>query len=246
MENSWDEALALTKTEEKRLVMPMGVQDLFAPQMEIVSEEEWRKKDELWDPIKEKIFIETGTFYGHGVMAALLRGCADIHSIEINPTFFMATRNRMMCLAILNKDLVDFEINSDLNFFSIVFGKKTRVNLYLGDTIEILPLILKEIDEPAFFWLDAHWSGDETKVEGVLDEESSPEIKCPIAKELSIIKEHSIKNHTIAIDDYNTVCQTVGSFENIKKEILKINSEYTIKTKDKPSMDDKIIIAGTN
>ena len=223
-----------------------GVQDLFPSQTEIVSEEEWRKKDELWDPIKERTFIETGTFYGHGVMAALLRGCSRIHSIEINPEFFTATRNRVMYLAMLNKDFVDFEIYSDLNFFSIVFGKSVQVNLYLGDTIEVLPLILKKIDEPAFFWLDAHWSGDETKIEGVLSEESSAEIKCPIAKELSIIKEHSIKNHTIAIDDYNTVCQTVGSFENLKKEILKINSDYTIKTKDKPSMDDKIIIAGTN
>jgi len=236
----------MKKGKSSTINLPYDTREFFPPEYEIVSKRDILIRNNLWGEIKEKTFVETGTFFGHGVTAAIWNGCTDIHSIEINPYYFTQACFRLMALAMYNRDRATSEIYNEESFFSVVFGGGLRVSLYRGDTVDILPVVLSRVSEPAFLWLDAHWSGDATLIEGVLDENSPPEVKCPIIKELSIIKKHAIKNHTIAIDDYRQVCESAGSFDNIKKEILKINSEYSVRTKDKPSDDDKIIIAETN
>ena len=85
----------------------------------------------------------------------------------------------------------------------------TKMFLYLGDSKTILPKILELIpkDEPSVFFLDAH-----DHIYGV-----------SAYKELDIIATHSLKNHTILIDD---IPLYFGDGSELKKVLLGINPEY--------------------
>ena len=122
----------------------------------------------------------------------------------------------------------------------MVFNDEVRISLYLGDTVEVLPQVLKRVEDSAFFWLDAHWSGEKTNLDNILNESTPLDQKVPILKELEIIKAHKIKNNTICIDDYDQVCSAVGSFKKLKNKILEINNQFRVKTK---GSENKIVIA---
>ncbi len=72
------------------------------------------------------------------------------------------------------------------------FRGDDRVQLVHGYSRDFLAMVLPIIDHPCTFWLDAHDSGGDT-VKG----DDDP----PIWNELKKIAEHSIKSHTILIDD---------------------------------------------
>ena len=76
------------------------------------------------------VFIETGTFGGDGIQAALHAGFPVVHSIEINPKYVTNARKR--------------------------FEKNGNVHIHLGDSAEVLPRILSAIKQPITFFLDAH------------------------------------------------------------------------------------------
>ena len=61
-----------------------------------------------------------------------------------------------------------------------------------GDSGEILPELLNNINEPILFWLDGHYSAGNT---------SKGSLNTPIIKELVTIFQHPIKQHIILIDD---------------------------------------------
>ena len=67
-----------------------------------------------------------------------------------------------------------------------------NVEIYKGDSFKVLPSLLLEIKEPVTFWLDGHHSGGDTAL---------GEYWAPLIQELDVIKNHSIKNHTIMVDD---------------------------------------------
>ena len=82
-----------------------------------------------------------------------------------------------------------------------------------GDSQSLLPTILEKINEPAFFWLDAHYSGGET---------SFAKEHSPIEYELKSILDHHIKNHVILIDDVTNFVgingyPTASTIENMAK-----------------------------
>ena len=108
------------------------------------------------------------------------------------------------------------------------------MSLYRGDTTEKLPEILEKIEDKVTFWLDAHWSGEDTHIDGVLTNNSPNQVKVPIIKELEIIKQHSIQDHIIMIDDME---QVFGSLEGGQLELFQmieeINPNYQIVTKCK-------------
>lgn len=113
-----------------------------------------------------KVFVESGTSHGDGV-AAMLPYVDEVHTIEAWD------------------EACQFSINR--------FKGDGRVHIYFGDSAEILPGILDEIDpEPALFWLDAHYSGDGT---ALLDKET------PIVAELEAIAKVSHLDHCIIVDD---------------------------------------------
>ena len=108
------------------------------------------------------------------------------------------------------------------------FRDNPHVHLYLGDSSKILATVLEELEEPVTFWLDGHCStGNPLTAKG--DRNS------PILEELAIIGNHSIKTHTILIDDVRYF--GTPEFDNVEsnmiiKAVMKINSEYQISYED--------------
>ena len=117
------------------------------------------------------IFIETGSYVGDGIQAALDSGNYElVISIELSPYYYNICAKR--------------------------FNNNPKVNLYLGNSVDILPKILSEVIVPCTFWLDAHYSGGKT---------AKAKQDVQILEELEIIKSHYLKTHTILIDDMRAV-----------------------------------------
>jgi len=123
---------------------------------------------ELANLIRKKFkirdFVETGTYYGRTAkkMAELFQ---KVWTIELSRELYNRTKN-------------DSKQYSNIEFF-------------FGDSPFVLPSILKQVRKPSIFWLDAHWSGENT-TKGTKE--------CPVLDEISLIREDCV-NHVIFIDD---------------------------------------------
>lgn len=148
------------------------------------------------------VFIETGTFHGEGVRKALRAGFKKIYSIELNKKYY-------------NELVVKFEKQI----------KEGRVNLFCGDSLKVLPEILKGIECRVTFWLDAHYCGGDT---------ARGSMTSPLLEELEEIGRHPVRTHTILVDDVrllgtnaNEDWSSVG-FDQVVGRIKKINAGYKI------------------
>jgi hypothetical protein len=112
-----------------------------------------------------RVLVETGTYWGHTI-AGSLGVFKTIYSIELKDAFYQHARRR--------------------------FARHRNVKLFHGDSATQLPRILWELNEPALFWLDAHYSGDGT---------ARGDVDTPIVAELRAISQHRLKTHVILIDD---------------------------------------------
>ncbi len=119
---------------------------------------------ELRDRFGIETFVETGTYLADTALWASDQ-FKNVYSIERSPIFYAAARDR-------------FKTRSNITFLN-------------GDAGERIGEIPSLSSAPAIFWLDAHWSGNDTAGEG--DE-------CPLAEELSHINAVEIE-HFILIDD---------------------------------------------
>lgn len=81
---------------------------------------------------KHRVFVESGTFGGHGVRQALESGFEKVITIELSPDIHEKTK-------------------AD-------FASDNRVTFLLGDSGAILGDVIKDINEPVTFWLDGHYS----------------------------------------------------------------------------------------
>ena len=146
---------------------------------------------------KNKLFVESGTFLGNGLKCALNAGFEKCYTIEIHPYLYEKAQQRF-----------ENEI------------KESKVISYLGDSEKLLSIVVKDLTEPATFWLDAHVSSQYgTKLAK----------NCPILEELEMIKYHFIKNHTLLIDDLNCFGRPKHdkiTLDQVKNKILEINSNY--------------------
>jgi hypothetical protein len=185
------------------------------------------------------VFVETGTFYGHGVVAAIAMGCVDIHSIEIESDLFGYTACMLDLLAYhhaYNFGVEGIETHRNSDFYSIVFGNKLRISLYRGDSCALLPKVLQRIDTKATFWLDGHYSGGETGRSEIGGD-------FPIYKELEAIVDHDIKNHTIMIDDMaDFETNFPGELSKLKSIFYSINEKYTITKETKPDNEKSYVL----
>lgn len=85
------------------------------------------------------IFIETGTFCGHTILA-LEPYFRQVHTIEISEKYF-----------------IEFEkYKNNLG--------KLKINNYFGDSVDLIPKLLKVLnsEDNCIFWLDGHWSSGDT------------------------------------------------------------------------------------
>lgn len=106
--------------------------------------------------------VETGTYLGNMIFAQR-NTFSTIYSIELASKYFTEAVKR--------------------------FRKYPHIHIREGNSAEVLPTILDELDTSALFWLDGHFSGGETA-----------ESVCPVMDELNAILETSV-SHVILIDD---------------------------------------------
>jgi SAM-dependent methyltransferase len=71
------------------------------------------------------------------------------------------------------------------------FAGQDKVRLHLGDSRTVLPAIVRGLDAPSLFWLDAHWSGEGTAGETR---------ECPLLDEIAAIDEGP-EDAFVLIDD---------------------------------------------
>lgn len=119
---------------------------------------------------KHNIFFETGTCEGAAIKNLLRNNdiFEEYHSVEIDSKRFQHC--------------------------SRLFKNNNRVKLFEGDSTDILKNNLSKNDyqdKKIFFWLDAHWMGDEGK---------QGSTHCPLLDELESLKQLNVKP-TIVIDD---------------------------------------------
>tara|TARA_B100002019_G_C21211096_1_gene569482 strand:- start:334 stop:864 length:531 start_codon:yes stop_codon:yes gene_type:complete len=160
-------------------------------------------------------FVETGTYHGNGCINAIRSGFKNVYSIEIlEENHKIGTNN-------VNKYINDNNITVNTEFL-------------VGDSIDMLPVVLDKIDGRCTFWLDGHDVGAGVK-------------GCPLYEELDAISRHKIKNHIILIDDLriirNHAWQTRDiNIETIINKILKINPDYKF-TFDQGIIKDDVLVA---
>jgi len=110
------------------------------------------------------IFIESGTYMGDMVWAQQ-DNFEQLYSVELSKEFVEQARKR--------------------------FKKKKHIHIIQGDSGKIMFTLIKEIHEPALFWLDGHYSAGNT-ARGDKD--------CPIIEEVKAILSSGLE-HVLLIDD---------------------------------------------
>ena len=110
-------------------------------------------------------FIETGTSSGSTLKFIARRGF-QCKSVELGDKLFQAAQEK--------------------------FAGYKNVELFHGDSGEVIPQILSDLREPALFWLDGHYSHGKP---------ACGEKETPIAEELKAILNHEVYGHVILIDD---------------------------------------------
>lgn len=111
------------------------------------------------------VYVETGTFRGEGINNAI-GYFEEIHGIELDPIYHHLTKERFMDVP--------------------------NVQIHLGDSAEVIKYL--SIEEPAVFYLDAHWSGGDTAFGRKEDN------GCPVLRELGAIGNRPY-NDIIFVDD---------------------------------------------
>lgn len=125
-------------------------------------------------------FIETGTYFGETVDATK-KYFNQVYSIELKKELYQITKK--------------------------MFSKDKNIKIIHGDSAVILPKLIKHIEKPSLFWLDAHYSSGIT---------AKGTAVTPILKELDAISKSKIKNHLILIDDARVFTGS-GDCPTIKK-----------------------------
>ena len=148
---------------------------------------------------RNEYFVETGTCGGGSLLKAVRGGFRQLYSIDIEEGHVEYARN--------------------------LLRRYRNVTIVQGDSATQLWELIKGLDEPITFWLDAH----------VFPPHLDGGKNCPLLEELEQIRWHPIKTHTILIDDL--ACCGKPEFDflsaaDLIRKILEINPEYQITTID--------------
>jgi len=186
----------------------------------------------FWDDYLTDVLIESGTYLSSGVFAAISKGVPNIHTMEIDPNLYQYNLKYMFSNLINNKGTS--EVAEAASRF--IFDNSLSITYYCGDSCEILPQLMPQVDMEVSFWLDGHVSN--TEGSGLIA--STPSDiggGQPLMKELEIIKNHRIKTHRLMLD---IDCpKNWNRLDEIKEFILSINPEYKIKTVPRFYFDDE-------
>ena len=132
------------------------------------------------------VFVETGTHYGTTV-EAVRRSFRKVYTIELSPALWSRARKR--------------------------FESDSRVKVIHGDSGKEIGRLMPQVEQPALFWLDAHYSGGVT---------ARADKDTPILDELCFILEARDLRHVILIDDVHNfgVDRAYPTLEHLQKFIL--------------------------
>lgn len=144
-----------------------------------------------------EILVETGTYMGDMVEAQRDQ-FKKIYSIELSEKLFNKAQKR--------------------------FKDHLHIKIVQGDSGTVLNKLMAQIDKPALFWLDGHYSGGIT---------AKGEKECPVPEELKIIFKSPLP-HIILIDDARLFNGThdYPTIEQIEEIIRPNNRPYLVETKD--------------
>ena len=153
--------------------------------------------EEYQERFNTKILVETGTYLGDMVEAQRNR-FERIYSVELSKKLFQKAAKR--------------------------FKPYSHINILNGDSGIVLNKILPEMDTPALFWLDGHYSEGIT-ARGIKE--------CPVAEELEAILKSDLP-HIILIDDARLFNGThdYPTPDEIKLLCKKSSRNYTLAIKD--------------
>ncbi|MBN8612587.1 MAG: hypothetical protein J0L92_18480 [Deltaproteobacteria bacterium] len=119
----------------------------------------------LRDASRATTFVETGTFMGNTTQWAASH-FRHVVTVELSPKWAAAARDR--------------------------FRDAPAVTVVEGHSVPSLETIVRDLKEPALFWLDSHWCGGATS--------SGESEECPLVQEIDVIAASEVP-HVILIDD---------------------------------------------
>ena len=109
-------------------------------------------------------FVETGTNHGWSALWASDH-FVKVWTVELDEALYHQARRRL--------------------------ANRVNVEQHLAPSVDMLRSVVPLLDRPAFFWLDAHWSGGDTGGEGYT---------CPVLDEIEEI-DSGLVEHIVAVDD---------------------------------------------
>ncbi|PIQ69371.1 hypothetical protein COY31_02660 [Candidatus Wolfebacteria bacterium CG_4_10_14_0_2_um_filter_39_18] len=160
-----------------------------------------RRKQEIIKKFQKKagvkFFVETGTYKGD-MVDAVKSHFDNVYSIE------------------LGKELYE---NAKLRF-----ADSNKVHILNGDSVTVLPSLLRTINEKSLFWLDAHYSGGDT---------ARGKEETPITEELNTILTHSVYGHVVLIDDARLFDGNNGypKIEDVESRVKAVWPNYVVESK---------------
>jgi hypothetical protein len=137
-------------------------------------------------------FIETGTYLGDMVFAVRDR-FREISSIELDADLWRRAKQR--------------------------FRAYPHIQIWQGDSSELLPKILSDVSGNCLFWLDGHYSSGIT-AKGALE--------TAVLKEVTTILGERIKSHVILIDDARCFDGThdYPTLQGLREQVARIRPDY--------------------
>lgn len=144
-----------------------------------------------------EILVETGTYLGD-MVEAQRNHFKKIYSIELSERLFNKAQKR--------------------------FKAYLHIKILQGDSGIVLNKLINEIDKPALFWLDGHYSHGMT---------AKGDKECPVPEELDTILKSPLP-HIILIDDARLFNGThdYPTIEQIIEIIRSNNRQYLVEIKD--------------
>lgn len=153
--------------------------------------------DEYRKKFQLEMLVETGTYLGE-MVEAQRKNFKKIYSIELSEKLFTRAKKR--------------------------FRDFPHITILQGDSGDVLNKLIGEIDRPALFWLDGHYSGGIT---------AHGNKECPVPEELNAILKSKI-DHVILIDDarlfngthdYPTIDEIKKMLNETGNYLIDINSD---------------------
>ncbi len=142
--------------------------------------------------------VETGTYRG-GTLYSCRRVFKRLYSVELSKDLYEQARR--------------------------LLARFPQIALLHGDSSSTLPSILRDIDRPSLFWLDAHYSGGAT---------ARGELETPVLQELHHILAHPVPGHVVLVDDARLFVGKEGypRIEELERYVLAKRPDWTFEVRD--------------